>query len=102
MLFSDILTFMCDFIMVIKRNWMFASLRFITCSVAITLGAMVQVEFILHSYNGGDLSLDFKRSLHAWIFGIMIYIYQCYIVWGVINILMYNQIIEDDRKRKNK
>lgn len=59
------------------------------------------MDFFLHSFNdGGDVVLDFSRSLHAWIFVLVIYIYQCYLVWGVINILMYSQIVEEDERRK--
>ena len=102
LLLCDLLTFLCDFIMVLKRNWFFISLRYITSSVSFTLGLMIQIDFALTTYNGGDVSLDFKSSIQAWIFGIMVYIYQCYIVWGVINILMYNQIVEEDARRKKK
>ena len=102
LLLCDLLTFLCDFIMVLKRNWFFISLRYITSSVSFTLGVMIQIDFALTTYNGGDVSLDFKSSIQAWIFGIMVYIYQCYIVWGVINILMYNQIVEEDARRKKK
>jgi len=102
LLLCDLLTFLCDFIMVLKRNWFFISLRYITSSVSFTLAVMIQIDFSLTTYNGGDVSLDFKSSIQAWIFGIMVYIFQCYIVWGVINILMYNQIVEEDIKRKKK
>ena len=102
LLLCDLLTFLCDFIMVLKRNWFFISLRYITSSVSFTLGVMIQIDFGLTTYNGGDVSLNFKSSIQAWIFGIMVYIYQCYIVWGVINILMYNQIVEEDARRKKE
>jgi hypothetical protein len=63
LLLCDLATFLCDFVMVLKRNWFFISLRYITSSVSVTIGVMVQIDFGLTSYNGGEVRLDLKSSL---------------------------------------
>jgi hypothetical protein len=41
LLIGDLTTFLCDFIMVLRRNKFFISLRHIACCVSFTLGVMV-------------------------------------------------------------
>ena len=100
LLMSDVITYLCDFIMILKRMKFFISIRYIACTISFTVGVIVQIDYFLQSYNSGDVRLEMKNSLHAWILFVIVYIYQCYIVWGVINLMMYFQIIETEKREK--
>ena len=50
----DLLTYMADFLMVIKRFKFFISLRFILCCVSFTLGIMIQYSFFSSASLSGD------------------------------------------------
>jgi hypothetical protein len=98
MMIGDVFTFLCDFIMILKRMKFFISLRYIACAISFTIGVIVQTDFFLESYNSGDVKLDFRNSIHAWIFFMIVYVYQGYIIWGVINLMMYCQIVEQEKR----
>lgn len=51
----DIGTFLCDYIMVIRRWAFIISLRYIICSISITLAAMVFMNIIGEKYSEGSL-----------------------------------------------
>ena len=97
MLAMDMGTFLCDLIMVLKRWAFFISLRFIICSVSVTLGAMIMVHFGSEKYSDGTLEVNFGRGIELWISFIILYIFQSYIVWGIMNVFMYFQIIDMEK-----
>ena len=75
MLAVDIATFLCDFIMVLKRWAFFISLRFIICSVSVTLSTIIMIHFFSEKFQDGTVQLDFKSGMELWICFIMLYIF---------------------------
>ena len=100
MLAVDIATFLCDFIMILKRWAFFISLRFIFCSASVTLSAIVLVHFFSEEYKNNEIEVKFSRKVELWISFIILYIFQSYIVWGILNVFMYFQILEMEKHEK--
>ena len=92
----DLLTFFLDLIMVLRR-WKFViALRYIMCSVSLSLSVVLSVNFYLFSE---IISLnDFSNK---WIYVVNIYIYQNIIIWVIINLFMYCQILKYEQELKS-
>ena len=86
----DILTFTFDFIMVCKRWKALLIARFITSSIAFTVGIMAQTTFYnVVMYGEDKITVDFTTSMAKMCGVTIIYIWQTYLVWCVMNLLMY-------------
>jgi len=92
MMAADIFTFFLDFVMVIRRLKVLISLRFIVCVLAFTLGVMVQVDFVEYIRRNDAMSLDLSDTFVKYNIGVITYIYEYYLVWVVLNTIMYFQI----------
>lgn len=98
MLSFDLATIGCDLIMVINRFTTFIAFRYIFTSVSITLSLMIQIDFF-DFINQDDISL--KTQVSSSIFKILVitilFTYQGYIIWFIINTFMYFQIVEMEK-----
>ena len=108
MLCFDLLCYILDFVMVIKR-WKFCTqFRYIVCCISFSLAIAIQTILYI------DQSKSDKSFIEQFGTGggpfrllllIVFYIYETYVIWMTINILMYFQILNmenQDIKAKAK
>jgi hypothetical protein len=98
----DLVTFMFDYFMVCKRAKALISFRFVTCTASVAISAIVQFSFYDQSFYKGELTLDFQDSLNRLIIGTLLYVYQTYLCWAIINIFMFFQILEMENKERRE
>lgn len=83
MLIFDVLTFSSD-LALLKLKWrLMITARYIFSSISVTIGIMIMVAFYLGEH------LNFNLWHARWTYLMVVYIFQGYIVWMVINLLMY-------------
>ena len=86
---ADILTYLIDFVLVIKRWKTMLFFRNIACTLSIVQAVIVQVSFYKYTSVDKRMEVDFGSSRQRWIMLMIIYMYETYIVWAVLNTLMY-------------
>ena len=86
---ADILTYLIDFVLVLKRWKTMLFFRNIACTLSIVCSVILQVDFYKYTSNEKRLQVDFNSSRQRWIMLIIIYMYETYIVWAVLNTLKY-------------
>ena len=98
LLITDLTVYMLDFLMVINRWEFVMALRYILNSISITLSVIIQVYFFESAYSDkqGDAdAFSLQRNSVLWLLAVIIYAYVSYIIYAVLNTLMYFQIYED-------
>ena len=89
----DLVTYTFDYLMVIKRWKFFISTRFITCTVSFVVGIIIQVSFyrftMSTSGDNVDFVMNFQDNIYKLLILTVVYIYQSYLVWAIMNTIMY-------------
>lgn len=87
----DIVTYLMDIIMVLRRLQFFISGRQVLSSISFTLGFILQTEFYLSDVVYPTDESNLRHGIDQWILVTIIYIYQTYTIWIVMNLFMYFQ-----------
>ena len=69
-------------------------------TASFSLALMFQAHFYQLQNDHGVIAVDFKRPIIEWLLVICLYIYQSYLVGCTINIIMYCQIVDMEKKDK--
>ena len=91
----DLATYLVDLLMVCKRWRAMIALRFILSSISFSIFIVVQVCFTETMHNDEhQLVFDFSSDMAKLVAISVIYIYQTFLIWIIINLFMYFQIVE--------
>ena len=93
----DLLTFLLDLVMVIRRWKFIIALRYMICSVSLSLSVVLSVNFY---FLAKAISIDGFSD--KWIYFINIYVYQNILIWIILNLFMYCQILKYEKDLKAK
>ena len=105
MLIFDVAVYLCDLSVALAVKRFILHFRFIICSLSFCTGLIIQVTTFDNIYNSNKVEIDFRDNMEKFSLFIIFYTYQCYLVWAVINLLMYFQIkqmehFENKEKRR--
>lgn len=97
----DLATYLVDLLMVCKRWRAMIALRFIFSSISFSVFVIVQILFTetMHDDNH-QLVFDFSSDMAKLVAASVIYVYQTFLIWIIINLFMYFQIVEMEIQEK--
>ena len=87
----DIATYLMDIFMVVRRWQFFISGRQVLCSISFTIGFILQLEFYMQDVRNPTKDTNLQHGIDQWILVTIIYIWQTYTIWTVMNLFMYFQ-----------
>ena len=85
----DIATYLTDVFMVVRRWQFFISGRQVLCSISFTIGFILQLEFYISDIKYPTINTNLQHGLDEWILVTIIYTWQTYTIWTVMNLFMY-------------
>ena len=87
----DLMTYFCDYVMIIKRWKFFIAARHILCCISVTMGIIVQIWYVEHVMIASTdaLLVQLEDNVMKLLTGTILYIYQTYVIWAILNLIIY-------------
>jgi hypothetical protein len=103
-LVMDVIIFLNDMVTACKRWKTMIMLRFILSAASFAMGVTVQVSYgaYLYDQKGSSITTILKSSITRFVVATIAYIWTCYMIWIIINLFMYFQILEMEHKEKKQ